>query len=529
MICAMGALLPTRMSDYKFPMLEYQTSVGRIFGVQTIGVDPLIYLVRMWLLPFSYCRQVRTMMNEILDEAIPVELSYMAPTFEAPKESADNDKDVPSDTRDAYQRDLGRIIHSASFRRLQTKTQVMGTGEGDFHRTRLTHSLEVGQIGRGIVWNLARRPDANSFRHLLPTSELIEAICYAHDLGHPPYGHGGERALHSKMKNYGGFEGNAQTLRILTRLEKYYKGEGIHATRRLLLGVLKYPVAYCEYGEKASGQKPPKCFYDEDLGIVGRALSIFSPADQAEFRKLGTDSKPMYKDFDCSIMELADDIAYGVHDLEDGIGRNILKAEEVGGSIINGFKSAGVSAVRDVPIDNIVKKLFSCDSCERKHAISLLVGYFITSIVVQRRNIFESELLDYQAIVPGPVRDLLDHLAKEITYKSIVERREVQTLEFKGEKIISDLFEAFWQKPLLLIGATALDPFELGAAAIFRKLGNENRSNSTQLHWDECESEDVQIVARAICDFVAGMTNPYAEKYHRRLFEPGFGSSTDEL
>ena len=176
-------------------------------------------------------------MGECLEDDIALALTYRAPRFEAPPEDAGTGKEAfAADTREPYQRDLGRIIHSASFRRLQTKTQVMGTGEGDFHRTRLTHSLEVGQIGRGIVWNLAARKDA-PYRDVLPSSELIEAICYAHDLGHPPYGHSGERALHSQMKEYSGFEGNAQTIRILTRLEKYYRGEG---TRHLASGGLLY-------------------------------------------------------------------------------------------------------------------------------------------------------------------------------------------------------------------------------------------------------------------------------------------------
>lgn len=470
-------------------------------------------------------------MPDQLSENMRLELSYRAPEFAPPKPKAAEDEDSgPSDSRDPYQRDLGRIIHSASFRRLQTKTQVMGTGEGDFHRTRLTHSLEVGQIGRGIVWNLAARKDADSYRNILPTSELIEAICYAHDLGHPPYGHGGERALHSKMKRYGGFEGNAQTLRILTRLEKYYRGMGMCGTRRLLLGVLKYPVTFDEYGESALGPKPPKCFYDEDLPIVKRALSIFSKEDQKEFRRIGADDKPIYKDFDCSIMELADDIAYGVHDLEDGIGRNILRREEVAPSIHSGFADAGEDNVRGHPITEITRKLFSSDSCERKHAISLLVGFFITNIVVKRRGIFESPLLDcYADLHQQPIRKLLDHLSKEITYKGIVERREVQTLEYKGEKIICDLFDVISEKPLSLVGASALDPFNTGASRILEKLKDNNKKNSTNLHWKDLDDPDARTVARAICDFIAGMTNPYAEKYHRRLFEPGFGSSTDEL
>lgn len=464
-------------------------------------------------------------MGDRLEDDIALALTYRAPLFDAPTKDAGKGKEAfAADTREPYQRDLGRIIHSASFRRLQTKTQVMGTGEGDFHRTRLTHSLEVGQIGRGIVWNLAAREEA-PYRAVLPSSELIEAICFAHDLGHPPFGHGGERALHSEMKAYGGFEGNAQTIRILTRLEKYYRGEGIRGTRRLILGVLKYPVAYGEYGADALKPKPPKCFYDEDKPLVEQALSIFSTNDQQEFRRLGLNGKPLYKDFDCSIMELADDIAYGVHDLEDGIGRHILKRDEVGGSILDGFKSAGVDHIRDVSVADLVGKLFSSDTCERKHAISLLVGYFIMSIEVRRQGIFESPLLDLNAYVSGATRALLDHLSKGITYKKIVRRREVQTLEYKGERIIRDLFQAFAERPLSLVGAATLDPFGNGAGQVLREL-DETKGEGA---WLEIEEPKRRLVARAICDFIAGMTNPYAEKYHRRLFEPGFGSSTDEL
>jgi dGTPase len=126
------------------------------------------------------------------------------------------------DIRNSYQRDRARIIHSAGFRRLQGKTQVMGTGEGDFHRTRLTHTLEAAQIGQGLVKKLLNSNLTNNeLKSILPPSALIEAACLAHDLGHPPYGHAGERALHGKMQAEGGFEGNGQTLRILTTLEKY--------------------------------------------------------------------------------------------------------------------------------------------------------------------------------------------------------------------------------------------------------------------------------------------------------------------
>ena len=291
------------------------------------------------------------------------ELEYRSPNFDPPRADDGVGKDqFSSDARDPYQRDLGRIVHSASFRRLQTKTQVMGSGEGDFHRTRLTHSLEVAQIGRGIVWQIQNIPDLDLKRDLasiIPSSELIEAVCYAHDIGHPPYGHAGEQALQSKMHDFGGFEGNAQTVRILTKLEKMFKNNGVKPTRRLLLGVLKYPVPYSKC--ILSKIKPPKCHYDCETDIIERALEIFEPDDRQKFLELNSDNKTTYKTFDCSIMEMADDIAYGVHDLEDGIARGILRRAELESDIQNIFKDANVNMIRNLTINEIIEKLFSND------------------------------------------------------------------------------------------------------------------------------------------------------------------------
>jgi dGTPase len=221
----------------------------------------------------------------------------------------------PSDDRDEYQRDKARIVHSAGFRRLQAKTQVMGVGEGDFHRTRLTHSLEVGQIGEAILTAVIHvLPETSELRRWLPTRDLIVGACYAHDLGHPPFGHGGERALHQKMVDHGGFEGNAQTLRILTRLEKYRRLQGINPTRRLLLAVLKYPIPYSSFDAEQRQRKPPKCYYDNESDIVRWVLE--APFEAGEINKFTTErdesGKPKHCSLDCSIMECADDIAYGV-------------------------------------------------------------------------------------------------------------------------------------------------------------------------------------------------------------------------
>ena len=192
----------------------------------------------------------------------------------------------PDDVRTAYERDRSRVIHSAGFRRLQSKTQVMGVGEGDFHRTRLTHSIECAQVGTGLLDQLTRS-DALSreLAEWMPPRPLVEAACFAHDLGHPPFGHGGEQALFRQMRAHGGFEGNAHTLRLLTRLEKAKEPDwGINPTRRLVLAVLKYPAAYStfEYSDEEKFHwKPLKCRDRGDgRGASQRAPMGGVPADE---------------------------------------------------------------------------------------------------------------------------------------------------------------------------------------------------------------------------------------------------------
>ncbi|MEY8213805.1 MAG: dNTP triphosphohydrolase, partial [Colwellia sp.] len=159
------------------------------------------------------------------------------------------------DHRDPFRRDRARILHSAAFRRLQSKTQVMGSGQGDFYRTRLTHSLEASQIGSGITAQL-RYKHPQKCQVLFPQSDsLIEAICLAHDIGHPPFGHGGEIALHYMMREHGGFEGNGQTFRIVARLEPFSEHHGMNLTRRTLLGLMKYPQTLAQLSNPQAANK----------------------------------------------------------------------------------------------------------------------------------------------------------------------------------------------------------------------------------------------------------------------------------
>jgi dGTPase len=262
-----------------------------------------------------------------------------------------------TDQRDPWSRDRSRIIHSAAFRRLQAKTQILGLHQGDFYRTRLTHSLEVAQIGSGIVeflqtqaQNDSRKDCQDCYQHL-PSPYLIEAICMAHDLGHPPFGHGGEVALNIMMRQHGGFEGNGQTLRILSKLGEHSDHHGQDLTRRALLGVMKYPVLYpdvvrqdADYQQMCQRPlenvrlinthiwQPPKSLLAEEGHVRDWVISPFSPADQDTLtqhkRQEGAHAKACYHALDTAIMDLADDIAYGVHDLEDAIAMGMIREQD---------------------------------------------------------------------------------------------------------------------------------------------------------------------------------------------------------
>src|SRR3954463_5961676 len=226
------------------------------------------------------------------------------------------------DYRTPFQIDRDRIIHAHAFRKLQSKTQVFLSGEYDFYRTRLTHTMEVAQIGRSICgYLLARGAPLRGDFHI--DSDLVEGVCLAHDLGHPPFGHSGERTLQELMANWGGFEGNAQTLHLLT--QTMYQNEtgvrGMQATRALLDGVLKYKKLFSEFPTSPSNH----FLYDPQVEVRG---FVFGGSPISEELHVG-EKLNAFKSVECQIMDWADDAAYSLNDIVDGVKAGFLTIERI--------------------------------------------------------------------------------------------------------------------------------------------------------------------------------------------------------
>ncbi|ATF09785.1 anti-phage deoxyguanosine triphosphatase [Candidatus Enterovibrio altilux] len=426
--------------------------------------------------------------------------------------SAFENKQRKHDKRTVFQRDRARILHSAAFRRLQAKTQVLGAEHSEFYRTRLTHSLEVSQIGTGILAQLKdKQPE---FRHILPPTSLMESLCLAHDIGHPPYGHGGEIALNYLMRNEDGFEGNAQTFRIVSLLEPYTEFYGMNLTRRTLLGLLKYPAflrdtcrlklppAVTSFRHlKAAEWYPAKGIYHDDSDRFDWVLSGMSATDAVLFTRLKRlpnevhHGKTTFKSLDCSIMELADEIAYGVHDLEDAIVMGIVQREQWQEAVASKLIECGDPWL-EANISNLSEQMFG-PHYKRKDAIGALVNTLLTSIAIEpsvqdNMNTFNDPLLQWNASMTDVMHHVLSVL-KAFVSKYVVHSSEIQIIEYKGQQLVMGLFDAFDADPKRLLPVTIRDLW-------LRKVA-EGRSGR-----------------RVIADYISAMTDGYAQRLHATMF-----------
>ncbi|MCK6262072.1 deoxyguanosinetriphosphate triphosphohydrolase family protein [Vibrio sp. ZSDE26] len=414
------------------------------------------------------------------------------------------------DHRSPYQRDRARILHSAAFRRLQAKTQVHGNSENDFHRTRLTHSLEAAQLGTGIVAQLKKKQP--KFRELLPSDSLIDSLCLAHDIGHPPYGHGGEIALNFMMRNHGGFEGNAQTFRIVTQLEPYTEHFGMNLSRRALLGLIKYPAFLSQTQAKkkptasvdqrrlnANEWHPAKGIYDCDKHFFDWVIKPLSSEEQellCELRNAPLSSrqhnKTRFKSLDCSIMELADDIAYGVHDLEDAIALGMIDRNQWVEAAASQLAECGEPWFEE-HIASITEMLFSGKHHQRKDAIGGMVNALLTSVTIQSVNAdFQSPLLAYNAYLDRNMATALNIL-KRFVSQYVIQIPQVQVVEYKGQQIIMDLFEALSANADRLLPEVEKRKWQLAK-------GNQ--------------SQELRVIA----DYISAMTDGHAQRLHQQLF-----------
>lgn len=320
-------------------------------------------------------------------------------------------------TRDDYQRDYARILYSSSFRRLQGKMQLFEVDPEKFNRNRLTHSLEVAQIARSI---------ASDLKLVYPV--VVELAALAHDIGNPPFGHSGEKLLNKLSEDIGGYEGNAQALRILRKLEKKYAAcSGLDLTHRSLLSVVKYP------NDRSSADK---FIYDDDFNFYTNLLN-----------KYQIDLKLGEKTIDAQIMDLADEIAYAAHDLEDALSRNMVTIEDIEYEFLI---SEDFNSALNYFIDIVSKskktasEAISLKTSEefamifRKELTSNIVNRLVTDIsIVKNKNGFDE--LGF-----GTLNALSEGL-KKLLFKVIMRKRNILTYEFRGNLIIGDLY-AFYNK-----------------------------------------------------------------------------------
>ncbi len=400
------------------------------------------------------------------------------------------------DYRTLFQIDRDRIIHAHAFRKLQSKTQVFLSGEYDFYRTRLTHSMEVAQIGRSICNYLRTRGDPLSGEMFID-ADLVEAVCLAHDLGHPPFGHSGERTLQELMTPWGGFEGNAQTLHLLT--DTLYQDStgvrGMQPTRALLDGVLKYKKLFSEF------PAPPDRHFLYDPQETVRTFVFAGRPVPAELQQ--GEALNEFKSVECQIMDWADDAAYSLNDIVDGVKAGFLTIDR----IERWASGIGIGAAEQNWIDTLLTAIRS-DRLE--FTFSQKIGTFITGCRLRTRSCFMSDLsrrYRFELVVT----DSAQHEAafyKRMANDIIFESPQLQQMEHKARRVLIDLWQSAWSNYV-----------DRGRRTI--------RVLPPQVGRLIEVAPDHAAKARQICDWLAGLTDGMIVRTYRRLFDAEFGSIRD--
>lgn len=371
--------------------------------------------------------------------------------------------EAESPPRSAFARDRDRIVHSAAFRRLKHKTQVFVFHEGDHYRTRLTHTIEVAQIARSIA------------RALKLDEDLTEALALAHDLGHTPFGHAGERELDRLMNPYGGFDHNAQSLRIVTKLEHRYAAfDGLNLTWESLEGLIKH-----------NGP-----LIDSDGHALGHYKERGLPAAIIEYTDVHDLKLASFASAEAQVAAISDDIAYNAHDIDDGLRAKLFNIIDLGdiplvgtalGEVLNAYPNLEVSRLIHETVRRVISGMVGDVLA---HADKMVAKTHVKSSDAVRA--LDKPLISFSAQMNENNKVLQGFLSQ-----SMYRHPRVLEIMDRAQRVIRDLFEAYMNDEKLL-------PDD----------------------WRETHPyTDKNHYARQVCDFIAGMTDRYALDLHKRLFD----------
>jgi dGTPase len=364
--------------------------------------------------------------------------------------------EAESPTRTPYMRDRDRIIHSGAFRRMKHKTQVFVYHEGDYYRTRLTHSLEVAQIARSIA------------RVLRLDDDLAEALALAHDLGHTPFGHAGEDALSAAMQPYGGFDHNAHALRLVTKLEqRYAEFDGLNLTWETLEGIVKH--------------NGPLIGPQSKQELIPEAIVEFNAAFD-----LHLDS---FAGAEAQVAALADDIAYNNHDVDDGLRAALFTIEEVvslplvGGiftQVMDRYPGLDRSRLIHESIRRMISAMIEDAIVETQRRINKL----------KLQSADDVRACGQQVVAFGDVMSANDRALKAFLFKNMYRHSKVTSMMANAKRVVGELFALFLAEPSVM-----------------------------PAQWsDLCDGPSTVSTARVVSDYIAGMTDRFALEEHRRLF-----------